>query len=299
MAKSPVGGSRAFLKGRVGSDVYSLGKDGKGKRQQVVRSLAEEVANPRTVSQMANRMIMSTVMQAVKFLNPVIDHSFDGVPVGQPSISEFIRRNYAILKAGNGEYNEYQEKGVKRNALVVSVGKAKWPAGVSFGQCDDDDSSAYGKYSVNISLDGAEHTVGELRALLQAGSNDDYITVVNVNSNGGYTPAIARFRVNPALADSTAITNEMENLFVIEGNYSYAQAAVVVDSTGTAHVTISLNAGNANQSKGVGAILSTKKGGAWTHTSCTLLCTGVDSNYATALATYPVGTEQFLNGGSL
>ena len=299
MAKSPVGGSRAFLKGRVGSDVYSLGKDGKGKRQQVVRSLAEEVANPRTVSQMANRMIMSTVMQAVKFLNPVIDHSFDGVAVGQPSISEFIRRNYAILKAGTGEYNEYQEKGVKHNAFVVSVGKAKWPTGVSFGQCTDDDSEGYGKYGVNIRMDGAEHTVGDLRALLQAGSADDYITIVNVNSNGGYAPAIARFRVNPALADNTVITDSMENLFVIEGSYSYTQVALVVTATGTPYVGIFLGAGNANQGKGVGAILSTKKGGSWIHTSCTLVCTGVDSNYATALATYPVGTEQFLNGGSL
>lgn len=299
MAKSPVGGSRAFLKGRVGSDVYSLGKDGKGKRQQVVRSLAEEVANPRTVSQMANRMIMSTVMQAVKFLNPVIDHSFDGVPVGQPSISEFIRRNYAVLKAGTGEYNEYQEKGVKRNALVVSVGKAKWPAGVSFGQCEDDDSTGYGAYGVNIYMDGAAHTVGELRALLQAGSADDYITVVNVGVNGQYKPSFARFRVNPALTDATAITADMENLFIVEGNYSQTKVAVVVKDTGTAHVSIFLSAGYWNSPKGIGAILSTKKGGAWAHTSCTLLCTGVDSNYATALATYPVGTEQFLNGGSL
>lgn len=299
MAKSPVGGSRAFLKGRVGSDVYSLGKDGKGKRQQVVRSLAEEVANPRTVSQMANRMIMSTVMQAVKFLNPVIDHSFDGVPVGQPSISEFIRRNYAVLKAGNGEYNEYQEKGAKRNALVVSVGKAKWPAGVSFGQCTDDDSDCYGKYCVNINFVGAAHTVGDLRALLQAGSADDYITVVNLNPTGQYTQAIARFRVNPALADSTAITGDTDNLFVVEGNFNYSKVGIVVDDTDAGYVLISLTAGNSNQARGIGAILSTKKNGAWAHTSCTLQCSGVESNYATALATYPVGAEQFLNGGSL
>ena len=62
MAKSKNGGTRAMIRGRVGSDVYSIGKDGKGARQQVVRSLAEQVANPRTQAQMFNRMIMSTVM---------------------------------------------------------------------------------------------------------------------------------------------------------------------------------------------------------------------------------------------
>ena len=87
MAKSPVGGSRAMLKGRIGSDVYSVGKDGKGRRQQVVRSLAEQVSNPRTQAQMEGRMIMSTVMQAVAGLSAIIDHSFDGIANGQPSIS--------------------------------------------------------------------------------------------------------------------------------------------------------------------------------------------------------------------
>lgn len=46
MAKSKSGGTRSYIRGKIGADVYSVGKDGKGKRQQVVRSLAEQVANP-------------------------------------------------------------------------------------------------------------------------------------------------------------------------------------------------------------------------------------------------------------
>ena len=68
MAKSKNGGSRAYIRGRIGSDVYSVGKDGMGKKQQVVRSLAVQVTNPRSQSQMFNRMIMSTVMQGVSAL---------------------------------------------------------------------------------------------------------------------------------------------------------------------------------------------------------------------------------------
>ena len=74
-------------------------KDGKGKKQQVVRALAETVKNPQTIAQMRGRMIMSTVMQAQSAMAYIVDHSFDGVPAGQPSISEFIRRNYELIKA--------------------------------------------------------------------------------------------------------------------------------------------------------------------------------------------------------
>ena len=93
MAKGKSGGTRSFLRGRVASDVYSIGKDAKGNKQQIVRSLAESVANPQTLAQMRGRMIMSTIMQAVSSMAMIIDHSFDNVPAGQPKVSEFIKRN--------------------------------------------------------------------------------------------------------------------------------------------------------------------------------------------------------------
>lgn len=292
MAKSPVGGSRSFLKGRIGSDVYSLGKDGKGKRQQVVRSLAEEVANPRTSSQMVGRMLMSTVMQAVKFFNPIIDHSFDGVAVGQPSVSEFIRRNYSILKAEKGQYNEYQEKGIKANAYVISAGRAVWPEGVSFGQCSDDDSTAFGAWGVNIPFTFQTTTVGQLRALLQSQSEDDYITVVCAQGNEQAQPSIARFRVKPDLADDVVINDQDMKLFDVEVIAGRAEATI-----GTTFIT--LRAGTWNTQYAQGAILSTKKNGKWVHTSCTLGAPYGETNFDTALATYPVGSAQFLNGGDL
>ena len=139
MAKAKSGGTRSFLRGRVGSDVYSIGKDAKGNKQQIVRSLAESVANPQTLAQMRGRMIMSTIMQAVSSMAAIIDHSFDNVPAGQPNVSEFIRRNYALVKAdvaahpaSGNEFglNKYGEKGVKQGAYVVSGGSAANIAGV-------------------------------------------------------------------------------------------------------------------------------------------------------------------------
>ena len=91
MAKSKNGGTRAYIRGRIGSDVYSVGKTSDGKKQQVVRSLAESVANPRTASQMFGRMVMSTVMQAVSGFKPIIDHSLMAYPLASPqSVSLFV-----------------------------------------------------------------------------------------------------------------------------------------------------------------------------------------------------------------
>lgn len=299
MAKSPIGGSRAYLKGRIGSDVYSIGKDGKGKRQQVVRALAEIVSNPRTPDQMVNRMIMSTVMQASKFFGSIIDHSFDAVSKGQPSISEFIRRNYAILKAGTGQYNEYQEKGVKINKYVVSDGKAIWPIECTVGQCTDDESEAFGMYGVTITLAAHDATIADLRAVLQSRSVDDYITIIGSHNNDGDL-SFYRAQVNPALPDTDLVSaHRSGDLFVTDGPESEPYIKVINPATAGDKVVF-LGAKKANMINGTGAILSQKADGKWQHTSCQLVVAdGTASNFDTALATYPVGSEMFLNGGDL
>ena len=303
MAKSPVGGSRAMLKGRIGSDVYSVGKDGKGRRQQVVRSLAEQVSNPRTTSQMANRMVMSTVMQAAKYFHDIIDHSFDGTPVGQPSISKFISENYAVLAKGTGVYNEYQEKGVKKNPYILSKGTLQYNDKIFYGQNMNDDTTAFGKFGINIQTGNKQITVGELREIIGGGAEDGYITCINLEGTSGKPAGYIRYRVNPALADATNIWDEnydpIENLFVTEGNGAYADICVESAANQGTIGQIFLTTGSANQKDYCGAIWSKKINGTWKHSSCQLGEGEEASNYDTALATYPVGTEQFLNGGDL
>lgn len=292
-----------MLKGRIGSDVYSVGKDGKGRRQQVVRSLAEQVSNPRTTSQMAGRMIMSTVMQAAKYFNNIIDHSFDGLPVGQPSISKFISLNYAELKKGTGLYNEYQEKGVKKNAYILSQGTLQWNANVFFGQNTNDDSTAFGKWGVQILTGEKNITVAQLRQLISGGGEDGYITVICLVSGTSKPAGFVRYRVNPALAGTDnvfdASWNVIANLFETESNGAYVDLITESGAGFDEGFAIHLGAGNPNQKDYAGAIWSKKVNGTWKHTACTLAAGDETSNYDTALATYPVGSEQFLNGGDL
>ena len=293
MAKSKSGGTRSYLRGRVGADVYSIGRDAKGNKQQVVRSLAETVANPQTIAQMRGRMIMSTVMQAVTELRPIIDHSFDNVPTGQPNISEFIRRNYALIKADVDAHPasdnvfpliKYQEKGVKGGAYIVSAGEV-----ITTLDTDEFDSK-----TVKVKL-AADSTVAQLKAALGLGA-DDYFTWVALKFNGG--ALYCRLHFNPAIADSTVITADNKNtIFTSEGN-----ATVTIGIAG-GEFSFTFSDGTNNSPSCSGVIVTKKETAGYKHSTCVLKNYDMPEYNAAAsdkvLPTYPVGTQMYLNGGAL
>ena len=296
MAKSKSGGTRSYIRGKIGADVYSVGKDGKGKRQQVVRSLAEQVANPQTEAQMFGRMVMSTVMQAVSAMKPIIDHSFDGIPAGQPSISEFIRRNYALVKADATAHpatgnkfglNKYQEKGVMGGAYIVSKGNVAVPSGIVL---TNDESK------VTIALSASAHKVSDLKAALGMGSGDDYFTLCGICTEGGSIDRFqfVRLRVDDTLADSTDITSSnIAQVFALEGNNT---PTISIDNN-----VISIKMAHYQYMMAFGVIVSRKNADGWQHSTCTLNTNGVPQswNANTALPTYPQGSARFLNGGDI
>lgn len=289
MAKSKNGGSRAYIRGRIGSDVYSVGKNGSGEKQQVVRSLAEQVANPRSESQMFGRMVMSTVMQAVSGLTPIIDHSFDGYPKGQPSISQFIKNNYANVKAdaqahaASGNYfglNKYQEKGPKDGKWLISDGNILLPSAVSESN-----------QIITIELPANAVTVGGLKAALGL-SADGYLTFVGIDVSEGLV-GILRVQLTTTLADSTSITaDNVAGLFTLSGNVS----AEIEKSSND--ITITIDQDYTFTSRGL--IVSEKIEGAWKHNRCEMTTISNRSwNSSEALPTYPTGAQMFLNGGDL
>lgn len=300
MAKSKNGGTRAYIRGRIGSDVYSVGKNSKGEKQQVVRSLAETVANPRTSQQMFGRMVMSTVMQAVHAFKPIIDHSFDGFPVGQPSISEFIRRNYALVKAdaianpasGNAfGLNMYQEKGLKKGVWVLSAGGAQYPAAVT---------AADGGVALKIAV-GSTLTYGALRAAWGM-TSEEYVTLIcfheaaDFATSGAIVPFFCRLSIKENLDDATVLTAENAlAAFNLEGDFT----PVVSLSDGT----ISMMGDTDDESTLYSlqwSIVTRKENGSFIHSDLQLTLAGTKAYTSdVALPTYPVGSEMFLNGGDL
>lgn len=285
MGKSKSGGTRSFLRGRVGSDVYSIGKDAKGNKQQVVRSLAEQVANPQTAAQMRGRMIMATIMQAVAAMRPIVDHSFDSVPAGQPNISRFISLNYALLKVDVAAHpasdntfglNKYGEKGIKFGAYHVSEGQAEGIKGAVI------DGTAK---TITIAL-GSDVTIGGLRSALGLAAGD-YFTLVSIAAAGQFV--YNRFHINEALAADTAITSSnIGDVFKMDGNVS-----VTVTLSGS-----SIVATFAAMSANAGIIVSRKQNDGFKHSTVVLAAPSAPEFTAdVALPTYPIGQARFLNGG--
>lgn len=288
MAKSKSGGTRSYIRGRIGSDVYTIGKDGKGNKQQVVRSLAETVANPRTIAQMRGRMIMSTILQARSGLKVIIDHSFDGMSGALANLSEFSSRNYALIKAdiatnpttGNVfGLNKFNEKGIKQGAWIVSAGEAVLPSAVTL-------TAASGKMVIALGSNPA--TIAGLKAALDM-TSEEYLTMVGISAADG--AFYSRVRINPNQADSFAITSSnVADAFAIEGNVvpSFALNGTNIE------ITVSDIAGNC------GIIISRKVDGGFIHNLCQLSDPANPVwNCDNALPTYPVGANAFLNGGDI
>ena len=288
MAKSKSGGTRSYIRGRVGADVYSIGKDAKGAKQQVVRSLAETVSNPQTIAQMRGRMIMSTIMQVVSGMKPIIDHSFDNVSGRQPNISEFISRNYALIKAdvaanpasGNSfGLNEYLEKGAKRGAYIIADGSANVPDALVLTKADG---------VISIALDADDLTIGGLKDKLNMNSQE-FFTLVGIATDGSVK--YERFRINPELSDETAINAaNVASVFAVEGN----AAAVIAFASTTISITLS------SVATCCAVIVSLKTTNGYIHNTA-VLGAGTDFESAAdmALPSYPIGNQDYLNGGDL
>lgn len=288
MAKSKSGGTRSMIRGRVGSDVYSVGRDAKGKKQQVVRSLAESVANPQTQSQMRGRMIMSTLAQVIAALRPIIDHSFDGMVGARANLAQFTSQNYALIKADVASHPStgnqfglvaYKEKGAKQGCYVISDGQAVIPAALVL-------TKANGIITITMASDDV--TIGGLKAALGM-TSEEYFTLVGLKTNG--EAAYERFRVNPTLADSTPIAaGNIGDVFAVEGN----AAATIAVADNVISITMASVAGDC------AVIVSKKYNGNYIHNKAVL---GDSSNFAapadTVLPTYPVGAENYLNGGDI
>lgn len=285
MAKSKVGGTRAYIRGRIGSDVYSIGKTASGKKQQVVRSLAEQVKNPQTLAQMRGRMIMSTVMQAVSAMSMIIDHSFDAYPAGQPNISAFIKENYGLIKADVAAHpttgnvfglNKYQEKGIKLGAYVISKGQA---AGLPAA------AAVLSATALTLTL-GSDTTVGGLKSVLNLG-NEDYFTMCAIAAAGQFV--YVRVNINKSIADTEAIAaGNIASLFEFDGNVA------VTPALNGSTITLTPAVFGANN----GIIVSRKEDGAYKHSTCVLAAPSAPSwTGDVALATYPEGAQRFLNGG--
>lgn len=190
MAQSNVGGVFGFLRKSVGSVVYSTSTASlSGIKKQVARSKPTSVRNPRTISQIVQRMKVGPAQlfyaafekAAGSVENNPLSHSWQGVPYGPKSRTKFLQL------AMTGDPKAYVPKGINfpvPGVYQVSQGSLpNLPSGVHSGNSD---------LIVTVG-DGFEAEGLEVLTELGAQTGDQLTIVALIeNGNGKYDAAFAR-----------------------------------------------------------------------------------------------------------
>lgn len=97
--------------------------------QQITRVRVRKVKNPQSASQMYQRTINRTAVEAYTVLKSICDHSFEGVSYGANSYSYFLSRNMQMLRSeadntafGQRSYVPKDFKGIVAMPFLISSG---------------------------------------------------------------------------------------------------------------------------------------------------------------------------------
>lgn len=285
--------SKSFFglrKGSTKSHTYSV-LDG----QQVTKDRVYDVKNPRTEGQMKQRMLMTTVGAAYKFMKSIADHSFEGKASGMACMREFNSRNLNRFKkaaSANGHvaFNEYKDGDINPLPFILSAGSL---AGFDFKL---NESS---QLEISFAPADADFTTAEGIYAAMGIKKNDLVTFCSVIGEGGVVNNIfeytaERFDVVRIVADKSGAVTSPIDAFTVSTNNADATVSAVVEGS-----SLKITSGECD----FGAVIQSRKADTnWLRSSAVMvvsadLIDGVQT--ANQLATYPVGTELILNNGPM
>lgn len=159
--------SKAFFGLRSGSTKSHTYQVYRG--QQITKDRVNEVKNPQTSAQMAQRLKLVAVAQAAARLSGLVDHSFQSVEYGYKSIAEFRRLN---LSDSNLKITGYVPKGANGPGVADFI--------VSNGSLPKR-NVGYHPTTNGFFMDGFQHTALS-SDLFPAGKEFDTIAATEANA---------------------------------------------------------------------------------------------------------------------
>lgn len=263
--------------------------------KQITKDRVYDVKNPRTESQMRQRMLMTTVGAAYKMLKSIADHSFEGYSSGMQCMRQFNSRNLnrfkqAAAAKGSVAFNEYKDGDINPLPFILASGSLP---GFSFKFDDTSNLEIVGE------KDNANFTTAEgIYEALGVQRNDliTFCTVIGegATSNGVYSYKAERFNIVRLYCDKSGSVTKPADAFTISTNNDQATIAM-----STAANAITIKTGEAD----FGAVIQSRKNDSgWLRSDAVMIVNdtviaGVKT--ANQLATYPVGTELILNNGPM
>lgn len=263
--------------------------------KQITKDRVFDVKNPRTESQMRQRMLMTTVGAAYKMLKSIADHSFEGYTSGMQCMRQFNSRNLnrfkqAAAAKGSVAFNEYKDGDINPLPFILASGSLP---GFIFSFDGESNLQIVGE------KENADFTTAEgIYAALGAQRNDliTFCTVIGEGSttNGVYSYKAERFNIVRLYCDKSGAVSKPADAFTISTNNDQATISM---STAANAITIKTGAAD------FGAVIQSRKGNSgWLRSDAVMIVAeDVISGVKTAnqLATYPVGTELILNNGPM
>lgn len=277
-------------KGSTKSLTFSV-LDGK----QITKDRVYDVKNPRTESQMRQRMLMTTIGAAFKTLKSIADHSFEGYSSGMQCMRQFNSRNLnrfkqAAAAKGSVAFNKYKDGDINPLPFIIASGSLP---GFSFKFDETSNLEIVGE------KEDADFTTAEgIYDALGVQRNDliTFCTVIGEGTtlNGVYSYKAERFNIVRLYCDKSGTVAKPADAFTISTNND--QASV---SMSTAANAITIKTGEAD----FGAVIQSRKNDSgWLRSDAVMIVNDTviaDVKTANQLATYPVGTELILNNGPM
>ena len=262
--------------------------------EQITKERVTRVKNPRTISQMRQRMLMATIGAAYSYLKAITDHSFEGKTVGQQCMSEFMRVNLnkfrEVSQNSNAAYafNAYGDKLV--NPMRYIIAKGSLPAMPFVINASNQIALTY-----NVADASTAEKVYDAMGIKKG----DMVTFVWVVGNASLVAGVFKYtpkqlNIVRLKADKAGAIANPHDAFSFESNHADLDINVNLSSG-----VLKLSSTEAN----FGAvILSRQNAGAWLRSNATMvgnksIINGV--SVGNQLATYPIESELILNGGEM
>lgn len=280
-------------RGKVGDLVFS-----RVNGQQVMRSKPAVVRNPRTSRQMVQRILMNTAAQLYSFMQPIVDHSFQGIAPGQQSMSAFMKsalktmRTNMLATTNISEYRAVSPVGSNVPAMVAVE--------ISRGTLPTVEVASVAADGISIVANGA--TYGDIISSLnvQRGDQLTFIQIVRKSEKARPTFHYARVILDPRNSDGSEA--ELSVPFIADGAINLPSprnegsfSALSVADNGLV-VTFKIGAATATTLAGAVIVSRETSKGVWERSSQTLVLNDtITFNYTMgeALALLEAGALSF------
>lgn len=262
--------------------------------EQITKERVSKVKNPRTISQMRQRMLMATIGAAYSYLKAIADHSFEGKTVGQQCMSEFMRLNLNkfrdVAQDSNAAYamNAYGDKLI--NPMRYILAKGSLPALPYVANTSNQIELSYNVEDVSTAekvYDAMGIKKGDMLTFCWVIGNASLVEGVFK-----YTPI--QFNIVRLKADKSGAVATPHDAFSFENNHTDLDINIVFSEKVLKLTTTLANFGAVIQSR--------QNAGTWLRSDATMvgnksIIAGV--SVGNQLATYPIDSELILNGGEM